>query len=268
MPTQSLGGSLFNDPTQNPYAIGTVATLGQQSLGGGMFNDPRMNPAYMNSDAAIAQQYAINHRGVNQGVQGSIGAGPGNQYQAPAVKLVPGGYVTPGPGNQFHAGAPPAPAAPTVQPPNINWGLINQLLQGGSGVGGNQMPTYSSNITAGPVWNPQQTSAATSAIAAGGGGNLPLIPGMSASGAQQGSVNQQAADAGHAQTAAQAVNFGRDAAQANAQMQLQTQQARAQQGVSLANFLATIQGQNFSQQQQQRSLIEALLGQLAPAMGL
>lgn len=264
---QAVGGSLFNDPmSSNPNVQGTAAVLGMPYLGGGMFTDPMNNPAYVNSGQAQANEYAINHRGATAG--GTVGAGAGNQYQAPGIQLVPGGYITPGAGNQFHAGAPPAQglSAPAVQPPQVNWGLINQMLQGSGGSGG--PPTYSSNITAGPIWGPQQTADATASIAAGGAGNLPAAPGMVVSGDQQASMNQQAAQSGQAQTSQAATAFGRNAAQANAQMQLQSQQARAQQGVSLANFLTTIQGNNFSQQQQQRSLLQAILSQLGPMAGL
>lgn len=115
-------------------------------------------------------------------------------------------------------------------------GALGQLLgQIGTGLGGGI--NYSSGITAGPVYSPQQTAAAQQGIGSYGQQQAaqPLAaPGTPAG--MQSALARQLQDATRAGTTQAQTQFGRDAAFKNAQQDLASQTARAQSGVGLANL--------------------------------
>lgn len=292
----TIGGATFNDPSQNPaYWNNTAgANTGMSNIGGGSWANASQNPL---AGGVTPSDY---RNGIPMNNQFSHPGGPpavsnGLNPNSPLPQGMPAQFGGPGQQPQSQPGLPTLGSP--VSPPSVNWGLINNLLgsvMGGSGGGsssssggstglsdpsggssgaatssaGGGTPTFNTNITAGPVLSPAQTAAATSAIQSGGGGNVPLSQAsIPASSAQQASLNQQAADSGIGQTSAAAVDFNRAAAQANANQLLQSQQARAQQGVNLASFLTNVQSNNFQNQQWRRQLMNQLMsGVIGPMM--
>lgn len=151
---------------------------------------------------------------------------------------------------------------PAAVAPNTN--LLKQLLEGlkpssGGGSAGGQigagMGAVSSGIDVGPVWDASQTAAGEAAIRSGAGTPPPQV---AASGSS--TVNRLYQDAMRSNLAADATEFARAAAYANAQQQLASQKARAQSGLSSAELLARLQAQQYQQQAFDNGLNNALLG--------
>lgn len=104
------------------------------------------------------------------------------------------------------------------------------------------MFNITSGISAGPVWNQQQVGQTQQAMRQPPS-HMPMMPSrssfapsaQSAFGGQFGDLMSQGGNN-------MAINFGRQAAPINAQQNLNSQQARAQSGVSWANLLANQYG--------------------------
>lgn len=238
MPTgsiQALGGSLWTDPRnmwQGPAFM--------PALGGAWVNDPTKNPEYLRS------------------VQGGGQAFPGRNLSSSTA------------GRPTSEGGPPAPAAPapslyqspSLQPPQIDMAMLSQLFGGGAR---QPDPSYSSAIGAGPVWGAATTDNAVQSLRNSGSQGLSFgqVPGVNMSGSQMAALNSQASRSGQAASNRAANQFSRDAAQGNHQQLMASQQARASEGVQLANMVAQLQGQRLEQDRiRQRSLLGALTGMM------
>jgi len=211
------------------------------SLGGTWINSPTANPDYQRSLYGIGQNYP------GRNLSSSTAGRPTSEYVPQAPQAAP------------QAASP----APSLTPPIFDMSLLQQLFNSSTP---SEAPSYSSGISVGPVWDPGTTTNASQSMRHMGQQGLGFgqIAGVKMSGAQMGQLNAQAGRSGGGQTARMATGFSRDAAQANQRQRFAGEQARANEGVSLANMVAQIQGQQQQQQRQRgqfnQSLISSLMG--------
>lgn len=135
--------------------------------------------------------------------------------------------------------------------------MLKQIQSGMGGAGGTGGINYSSGITAGPVYTPDQVAQASNGMQqyANTVAAQPLnAPGVT--GGMQAAMQRQMKDG----TSAGVSQFQRDAAYGNAQHQLASERARAQSGVRLANLGQNIQSQNQNQLMRLLQMMTGMIG--------